>query len=145
MKGRTYRYMRQEALYPFGYGLSYTCCSYAAPRISGKISPEGLTVRFTLTNEGERAYTETVQVYIKRCEGDTPNAQLKDVRKVHLAARESREVEFVLPEEAFGLYDEEGIFRISPGEYRVYIGGSQPDARSIALTGMNPLCLQVRK
>ena len=65
MKGRTYRYMEQEALYPFGYGLSYTDFTYAnVCSDSAVLSKEGITLRAMVENTGKAAGGETVQAYV---------------------------------------------------------------------------------
>ncbi len=176
MKGRTYRYMKGEPLYPFGYGLSYTSfeikdvaaeAAGGATRAAGAGSAacgngdaDGITegcgnadengaadaavrIRAKVRNTGAVAGAETVQVYVKIPGEDTPNAQLKGIRKVRLAVGEEKEVEIGLPPEAFGLYDEEGHFQIYSGEALVYVGGQGPDARSEALTGRKVCCLRV--
>ena len=136
MKGRTYRYMEQEALYPFGYGLSYTTFAYNGVRAdSHRVSRDGVTVRARVKNTGDVAGGETVQAYVKIEREGTPNAQLKGIAKLRLAPGEEREVAIHLPAESFGLYDEEGILRIREGRATVYLGGQAPDARSQALTG----------
>ncbi|MBD5459558.1 MAG: glycoside hydrolase family 3 protein [Lachnospiraceae bacterium] len=136
MKGRTYRYMKGEALYPFGYGLSYT--SFSIGQISAdakKVGPEGVTIRALVKNTGDMPGGETVQVYVKICGEDTPNAQLKGLCKVHLAPGEEQEVQIHLSAAAFGLYDEEGALRVRAGQAFVYVGGQAPDTRSEKLTG----------
>ena len=144
MKGRTYRYMKGEALYPFGYGLSYTEFTYTSVRTSSDIiQTEGITVRAVITNIGSRDGIETVQIYIKADRDNTPNAQLKGIRKVPLQVGESREIAVRLPLDAFALYDEQGVNRIEQGRYRIYIGGTQPDSRSWKLTGKKPEALTV--
>lgn len=145
MKGRTYRYMENEALYPFGYGLSYTDFTYSNEKLSSDlIKEEGITVSTVLTNTGDLEGTETVQVYVKADREGTPNPQLKGIRKVTLKPGESREVTVMLPLEAFALYDEQAVNRVSEGNYQVYIGGSQPDRRSEKLTGKKPVSLAVK-
>ncbi len=146
MKGRTYRYMQSEALYPFGYGLSYTDFAYEnVSASSAKIGADGITVKATVTNTGKMAGGEAVQVYVKVCRENTPNAQLKGLKKIHLAPGETTEVEIKLPAESFGLFDEEGVLRISAGEVKVYVGGQAPDSRSAKLTGkkVTELTLQI--
>lgn len=144
MKGRTYCYMKGEALYPFGYGLSYTEFTYTSVRTSSDIiQTEGITVRAVITNIGSRDGIETVQIYIKADRDNTPNAQLKGIRKVPLQVGESREIAVRLPLDAFALYDEQGVNRIEQGRYRIYIGGTQPDSRSWKLTGKKPEALTV--
>jgi beta-glucosidase len=136
MKGRTYRYMQNEALYPFGYGLSYTQFAYENVRAKeDQITEEGVTVTMTVKNTGRMAAAETVQAYVKVCCAGTPNAQLKGIKKVWLAAGESTEVTLHLPFEAFGLYNAEGVFEINKTGVEVYVGGHAPDKRSTALTG----------
>lgn len=136
MKDRTYRYMKNEALYPFGYGLSYTEFTYSNARLlETELSEDGIVVSATLTNTGSRAGTETVQVYVKADREGTPNAQLKGIKKVTLKAGESKDIQVKLPLNAFGLYDEQAVFRVQKGNYLVSIGGSQPEARSEELTG----------
>lgn len=136
MKNRTYRYMKQEALYPFGYGLSYTNFTILNTKMDQeRITEEGVSVTTTIKNEGSLAGGEVLQVYIKAEREGSPNAQLKAFRKVHLQPQESMELTLHLPIEAFALYDEEGRRRVQPGSYVVYVGSSGPDSRSCALTG----------
>ena len=145
MKGRTYRYMENEALYPFGYGLSYTDFTYDNVKVSSElVKEEGITVSAVLTNTGDLEGTETVQVYVKADREGTPNPQLKGIRKVSLKPGESKEITVTLPASAFALYDEQAINRVSEGDYLVYIGGSQPDSRSEKLTGKKLASLVVK-
>ncbi len=140
MENRTYRYMKQDALYPFGYGLSYTDFTYTEAALSGEeIGENGLEVSVTVENTGHRTGTETVQVYVKALLEDgfshVPNAQLKGICKCTLAPGEKQRVCVRLPKKAFALYDEEGRLMLHAGEYRVYVGGQGPDERSTQLTG----------
>lgn len=143
MKNRTYRYMKNEALYPFGYGLSYTemNCSDA------KVEPEGVDykVSATLSNEGKMEGAETLQVYVKVCREDAPNWQLKALKKISLKAGEKKTVSLILKEEDLGLYNEQGAKMLYAGDYEIYVGTSQPDARSIALTGKAPEKITLHK
>lgn len=136
MKGRTYRYMKQEALYPFGYGLSYTDFVYSDAAVSSDtLGADGIEVKAVVANTGGREGTETVQVYVKADREGTPNAQLKGIQKVTLQPGESREVVIKLPVNAFALYDEQAVNRVGAGKYLVSIGGTQPESRSEKLTG----------
>lgn len=136
MKGRTYRYMSGEALYPFGYGLSYTAFDYEKVEAdTDQVRGEGVTVRARVRNTGTVAGGETVQVYVKVDGENTPNAQLKGICKLHLAPGETKEAVVHLPAEAFGLYDEEGHLRIRKGKVQICVGGQAPDERSRQLTG----------
>lgn len=145
MKGRTYRYMEQEALFPFGYGLSYTEYEYSDVSFTEQNpdAAEGVHVRATVKNAGDRDGIETVQVYVRVCAEGAPNAQLKAIRKLPLKAGEEKTIEIYLPSGAFMLCDEQGVKKLSGGVCEVYVGGSQPDARSAALTGKKPAVMTV--
>lgn len=145
MKDRTYRYMKQQALYPFGFGLSYTSFELKGTEAdSEKISEDGeITIRTSIKNTGVMAGGETVQVYVKALREGTPNAQLKGLKKVYLQPGEEGQVEITLKSQAFTLYNEEGQCVLEKGEYAVYVGMQQPDERSAVLTGQKPVCLKV--
>lgn len=145
MKGRTYRYMENDALYPFGYGLSYTSFAQKETALDTRTIEEGGTVTVTATvqNTGAMAGGQTLQVYVKALRENTPNAQLKGLQKVYLQPGEEKTVRIALPETAFGLYNEEGECMLEAGDYAVYAGMQQPDERSAVLTGQRPVCLTV--
>lgn len=144
MANRTYRYMNTEALYPFGYGLSYTRFAIGSVKLdSEKVGAEGITVTANIRNNGEMAGAEVVQVYVKAEREGTPHAQLKAFRKVRLAPGEEQEVKLHLPLDAFALCDEEGKRVLGAGDYTIYVGASQPDERSHTLTGNRPTALRV--
>ena len=144
MKGRTYRYMTQEALYPFGFGLSYTTFAYDNLKADNVITPDGVVhLTADVTNTGSMAGTETVEVYVKYEKEGTPNAQLKGIAKVDLEPGETKQVSLTLKAEAFGLYNEEPKLMLGEGDYTVYVGGSQPDKRSVWLKQAAPLSCRV--
>ena len=144
MKGRTYRYMKNEALYPFGYGLSYTKYAYADVKANTeKVGADGVTLTAVVKNVGDRAGVETVQAYVKVQGEDTPNAQLKGIKKVALAPGEEKSVTIHLPKEAFGLYGTDGKLEYTNGEACVYVGGQAPDARSEKLTGQKVVAVKL--
>ena len=144
MKGRTYRYMEKEALYPFGYGLSYTKFGFKNAAVSAnEAGSDGLDVTVDVTNEGSVAGRESVEVYVKAERENTPNAQLKGLAKVELQPGETKQVKIHLPLAAFALCNEEGTPIVEAGSYSVYVGASQPDARSVALMGQAPAKLTV--
>lgn len=145
MKGRTYRYMTSEALYPFGYGLSYTSFAYKDAELSTeKVTKDGAELRVTVKNTGDRAGVETVQVYIKADRENTPNAQLKGIKKVSLEAGEEKRITIKLPVNAFALYDEKAVNRVQKGRYLVSVGTCQPESRSEKLTGQKPVVLSMQ-
>lgn len=139
MKNRTYRYMENEALYPFGYGLSYTRFEYSPIRAEKTTIKAGESIRCSITvrNVGSMASEETVQLYLKDVEAsvEVPRWQLNGIRKVFLEPGSEQEVTFTLTPRQMALIDNDGKAILEPGTFEIYIGGSQPDARSIKLTG----------
>lgn len=146
MKNRTYRYMEQEALYPFGYGLSYTDFDVTGTEISAETIDKGgqITVSAALKNSGKMEGAETVQVYIHACMEDAPNYQLKALKKVSLKPGEEQTVSLTLADGDFGLYNEDGVKVLNACDYEVYVGTSQPDPRSVKLLGREPVKYVVR-
>jgi len=139
MTNRTYRYMETEPLYPFGYGLSYTKFEYAAVEGAPTELAAGESAEFAVRvkNVGDFDSEETVQLYVKDVEASVrvPRWQLRGFRKVFLRKGEETVVRFTVTPRDLALIDEEGRCVLEPGAFEVYIGGSQPDARSLALTG----------
>lgn len=146
MKGRTYRYMQEKPLYPFGYGLSYSDFAVSDVSLDRDGIAGGKTVKAeaVITNTGAVKGAETLQVYVKAQRPETPNAQLKALKKVELAPGESKRVQFELDARAFALRDEKGDLVLGKGDYMVYVGTQQPDERSSELTGKEPVCIGVQ-
>jgi beta-glucosidase len=133
MTGRTYRYFQGEALYPFGYGLSYTTFTYANPRVSrARIRAGGsVTVSVDVTNSGAVASDEVVQLYVSHPGvAGAPNRALQGFQRIHLGAGETRNVAFTLRDRALSVVDAEGVRRIAPGQIDVWVGGGQPVERA---------------
>ncbi len=141
MAGRTYRYMTTEALYPFGYGLNYCAFGFDARLSGNKVPSVGETLRIDvqMTNQGEMRGAETVQVYVESTEEGAPHHQLKGLSKLHLEAGESGTATIELGRDAFYLFDDEGEAYVPSGPFKVYVGISQPDARSAQLLGSKPM------
>jgi beta-glucosidase len=140
MENRTYRYMKNKPLYPFGYGLSYT--DFNIDNVTAdtdSVTEKGVNINLNITNNGRMKARDTVQVYIKAERPDTPNAQLKAFIKVELEASQTKNISMNLRPEAFSLSDDEGRRWIEPGTYSIYVGDSQPDDRSKELTGKTPV------
>ena len=141
MKNRTYRYMKQEALYPFGFGLSYTDFEITKAGLSSDTIEAGkqIQVNVLIKNTGAVKGAETVQVYVHACMEDAPNYQLKALKKVELQPGEEQEVTLTLEDKDFGLYNKEGVRVLNACDYEVFVGSSQPDSRSVNLTGKEPV------
>ncbi|WP_240221436.1 beta-glucosidase BglX [Rheinheimera hassiensis] len=113
-------------LYPFGYGLSYTSFAYSAVTLSSaQLSPEGeITASVTLTNTGDRAGEEVVQLYIQDKTGSVtrPVRELKGFEKVQLGAKESKTVQFSIKAADLAFYDLNMNYTAEAGEFNVFIG-----------------------
>ena len=145
MKGRTYRYMEQEALFPFGYGLSYTDFEISNVKLSTDVvTKEGIRVEADISNVGEYDSAQTLQVYVSTGLKDAPKVQLKGLKKVAVKKNETKHVEITLTDKAFALYNEDGEMVLTKGSCKVYVGSSQPDARSRKLTGNSPVEFEVK-
>jgi len=135
MKNRTYRYMKNRAQYPFGYGLNYGDVHV----VDGSLEQGdcGCKASVTLENRGCMDTDEVVQVYIKHqtSEYATDNPMLCAFRRVHVKAGETCSVELELEERAFTVVNELGERFVPGGTYRIYIGCGQPDERTEELTG----------
>ena len=131
MKGRTYRYMTQTPLYPFGYGLSYTTFAYENARLSkDRISTdEPVTLSFDVTNTGKRDGDEVAQIYIKNPnDPNGPIKALKAFKRVHVKAGESQSLSVTLASKAFQSFnDNTQTMEVRPGNYQILYGGSSAD------------------
>lgn len=139
MKNRTYRYMENEALYPFGYGLSYSKFEYGemwADR-NRLNTGEEFNCRVTVKNVGKYEADEIVQLYLEDAEAsvEVPKWQLSGIKRVHLLPGETTEVSFTVSPRQMALIDNEGRCILEPGRFNVYVSGNQPDRRSLELTG----------
>ncbi|HEY9594934.1 MAG TPA: glycoside hydrolase family 3 C-terminal domain-containing protein, partial [Spirochaetia bacterium] len=141
MKGRTYRYLAAEPLYPFGYGLSYTSFRYSG-LVVGRSSLEAgadLEVSVSVTNTGKRDSHEVVQLYLGGDGATAPLRQLVGFARVWLPLGATEVVHFTLGARQMSRVDEEGRRAVLPGRYRLFAGGHQPDSRSAALCGTGVL------
>ncbi|MBT9778238.1 glycoside hydrolase family 3 protein [Clostridium sp. MCC353] len=143
MKGRTYRYMEVPALYPFGYGLSYTDYEYSG--LKAEEASDGVDVTVTVENKGSRDGEEIVELYMKDLESEyeVRNHRLAGFKRVALKAGEKKTVTLHLGEKAFQIVDDGGNRRKDGGRYAFYVGGSQPDERSGELLGKKPLMVEI--
>ncbi|WP_371478639.1 glycoside hydrolase family 3 C-terminal domain-containing protein [Kitasatospora sp. NBC_00315] len=123
--GWTYQYHRAAPLYPFGHGLSYTSFAYSGLTVAAR--GDSIACSVELRNTGERAGTETVQLYTRALDAryEAPLLKLAAYRKVRLAAGESRRVDFTVPRSALEHWDvNEGGFTVDPGAYEILVGRS---------------------
>lgn len=137
MLDRTYRYMKEKPLYPFGYGLSYSTFRYKDARIEkGKKAGDPVAFSFTLTNDSDTDGEEVVQVYVKKTDDYSgPVKTLRAYRRVPVAAGESKRIDFSLDAKAFATFDpESGRMQTLPGDYIIYYGGTSDTDLHIPVT-----------
>ena len=143
MQGRTYRYMTEEPLYPFGFGLSYSCFEYSDLKLDKTGIPVGdsLDVSVTLHNSGARDSAEVVQFYLSDLLASTivPLHHLVGFERVVLKAGESQTVKFTLTPEMMSFYNDEGKLTLEPGEFRLEVGGCSPGKRGQDLGAPKPV------
>ena len=142
MKNRTYRYMEMEALYPFGYGLTYGDVKVTASCMDRETKKDRpLKLRCTVNNTGVRDTDDVVQVYIKdwKSRYAVRNYSLCGFRRVKVKAGETIEADLTIDPRALTIVDEEGKRYVDSDEFSLYVGCTQPDERSVALTGCRPV------
>ena len=138
MKGRTYRYMTEEALYPFGYGLTYGNVAVENAEITTKEdASRDVTLRVDVVNRGSVETKDAVQVYVKDLESPfaVPNYSLCAFAKVSLESGERRSVELKVSGDAFCAVNEDGERVQESRKYILFAGTGQPDKRTEELTG----------
>lgn len=124
--------VRNDPLYPFGYGLSYTTFAYSEPRLSAdSMAVDGsVTVEVDVTNTGGRDADEIVQLYIRDIVAriSRPVKELKGFSRVHIKAGETKTVEFSITPDMLKYYDSELRYGLDAGEFVIMTG---PDSRRV--------------
>ena len=146
MKGRTYRYMENKAQFPFGYGLTYGKVTVTDAAVSTN-DEASVTVQATVTNQGHTATRDVIQIYIKNT--DSPlavrNPELVAFTPVFLNAGETQTISLTISSRAFTVVDENGIRKEDGTHFQIFVGCSQPDERSVELTGVKPVEIEYYK
>ncbi|NLI53538.1 MAG: glycoside hydrolase family 3 protein [Clostridiales bacterium] len=144
MRGRTYRYLTRTPLYPFGFGLTYSDVRVRSAEAK-QLPDGGLRIRASVQNLGAVGTEDVVQLYIKAEDSPfaPPNPVLCGFARVNLAAGESKEIERIVSPASLTVVDDSGNRFFPGGRYSLYIGTSQPDARSRALTGVSPVSVTI--
>jgi beta-glucosidase len=131
MEGRTYKYFRGEALYPFGHGLSYTSFTYGNMTVT-PCGDGSLQVELDLTNSGARDGDEVVQLYAVAPESSGPRElqALCGFARVHLKAGQTQKVSIGVPASALRRFcEEKGAYWVPQGTWTIRAGASSADIR----------------
>lgn len=116
-----------DALFPFGFGLSYTTFAYSDLKVEEE--KDSLSVSVRLKNSGDRKGTEVVQFYMQDVTASLvrPVKELKGFQRVELDAGEERTVSLELKKEDMGFYNNQGEYVREDGLFRIYVGGNSRD------------------
>ena len=150
MKGRTYRYITEQPMYPFGYGLNYGKAEVTSAMVSdGGALPLGeggeLALEVEVTNTGKYTVEEVLQVYVKVAGTvhEVPNGKLGAFKRVAIEPNETRKVAITVPAKAFVVVNDAGQRIFEGAEASLSVGFSQPDERSCELMGRKPIELTI--
>ena len=149
MHGRTYRYLTEDPLYPFGFGLSYTRFAYGAIKLSSPTIRRGrqVTVSLTVSNVGSRPGDEVVQAYLtNHNDHGGPACNLIGIQRLRLEPGQSREIQFRIAAEAMRRVDESGRWVLEPARFTLRVGGCSPGSRGVELgaAGVSTADFEVR-
>lgn len=132
--------VRNDPLYPFGYGLTYTTFAYGEPRLSSKtMARDGsVTLTVNVSNTGSREATETVQLYIRDLVASIsrPVKELKGFERITLKAGESRDVTFTVTPDMLKFYNADLEYVLEPGDFEVMVGPNSRDVKRRRLTAL---------
>ncbi|MBX4966814.1 glycoside hydrolase family 3 C-terminal domain-containing protein [Rhizobium binae] len=124
-----------EPLFPFGFGLGYTRFRWSEPRLSAReMGSDGVTISVDLTNIGDRAGAELVQLYVRppKSKVERPDKELRAFAKLSLRAGETRTAVLkILPRDLAYFDIEAGAFRVEPGDYQLIVAANAADIRSV--------------
>lgn len=130
--------VRNDPLYPFGYGLSYTTFSYSDLQLSAtEMSPTGsVEASVTVTNTGNVDATEIVQLYIRDLVASVsrPVKELKGFERITLKAGESKNVTFAITPEMLKFYNYDLKYVLEPGDFNIMVGPNSRDLKTAKLT-----------
>ncbi len=143
MTNRTYRFVEDGVLYPFGFGLTYGDVQIG--NLETTWESETLKVHVNVKNASNIPINETLQIYIQAPEYGPLHPQLKAFKKVNLNAREEKNCVLELNAESFQVVNDEGQFVTPEGSYELYVGFHQPDPRSEELSGQACKRLTVKR
>jgi beta-glucosidase len=147
MENRTYRYIHDEALYPFGYGLTYGKIEVVGGKEIYKVRTETeMFIEATVSNRGTYDSEDVIQIYSKDL--DSPfavrNHSLCGYKRVFLRQGETKKIVINIHIKQFAIVDDQGNRYIDGKEFILYIGVCQPDNQSVRLSETKPIALRIK-
>ena len=142
MKGRTYRYIEEEALYPFGYGLTYSQVELNNLKVEDmEYDFENINVSIDIKNIGDYDIEEVIQCYLKNLESRFAvlNHSLVAFKRISLKKGETKTITLNIRRKEFEVVNDDGERIIDSKKFKLFVGVSQPDRRSVELMGIKPL------
>ena len=150
MKGRTYRFIEKDPLYPFGYGLSYadvkvTDASFKETRSFDEAAKEGITICVKAANASAIETEDVLQVYVhvNGTKDEVLNTKLAAFKRIKIGANEEKTFEITVPAYAFTTVDDEGVRSVTGNSADIYVGFNGADKRTEALTGTRAAVLKI--
>ncbi|MBZ4033866.1 glycoside hydrolase family 3 C-terminal domain-containing protein [Flavobacterium sp. 17A] len=148
MKGRTYKYMTEEPMYPFGFGLSYSTLEIKNPSSSETIIKKGkrISVSVDVKNSGDKDYEDVIQMYLvpEDTKDFLPFYALKSFQRVPLNKGETKKLTFNLTEEDLKQTNLEGEKTWIKGNYKLLISNALPSHRSANLGAAKPAEIKIK-
>lgn len=145
MKGRTYRYMEEKPLYPFGYGLTYSKIEVKDAE-AVMDADKNVTLKVTVENTGDGFAKDVLEVYVKNHDSEyVPlNPALCGLKKIALDKGEKDVFEMKISSNAFLVVNEEGKRVMDSSGADIFVSTSGADERSIELTGIIPKKIEIK-
>ena len=149
MQGRTYKYMKDNIMFPFGYGLTYGKVLYQNVSILNDIKKykgkEPLELQVKLKNESDKEITEIAQVYVSAPDAGitSPIESLIAFKRVSLRPNEAQVVRFSIAPEKLQMVQEDGSLKLLKGNYRITVAGAAPGNRTTEL-GVSSCSSEIR-
>ena len=145
MDGKTYRFLDEMPLFPFGFGLSYTQFEYKSAEVIS-VDEKKIGLRVTVTNTGDMDASEKVQIYAKYEDSrtKTPQFQLCAVSPVFIASGKTATIDINIDRYWIKAVLEDGTRTEPDGKIILYAGGHQPDKRSFELCGNECLTIDLK-
>lgn len=146
MKGRTYRYIEEDALYPFRFGLTYNKSVLENLIIEDKIiKDQPLELQVDVINNGIYEIDEGIQVYLKNYKSElaSRNHSLVQFKTVNLKVRQKKSISMKISPEDIKAVNDDGVRAYDGDEYIIFVGTCQPDKVSVTLREALPISKKV--